>query len=68
MKNSQRPLPLKSAPLQDAPTNELGVVFLFAHIAKRLQFRIEEIRPAFPDCLAYRHIGVFHRLREMARS
>jgi hypothetical protein len=57
MKSSDRPPLLKSAPLQYAPTNELGVVFLFAHVAKRLQFRIEEIRPAFPDCLAYRHAG-----------
>jgi hypothetical protein len=57
MKNSDRPPLLKSAPLQYAPRNELGVVFLFAHVAKRLQFRIEEIRGAFPDCLAYRHAG-----------
>ena len=57
MKNPDRPPLLKSGPLQYAPRNELGVVFLFAHVAKRLQFRIEEIRPAFPDCLAYRHAG-----------
>ena len=57
MKNSEKPLLLKNAPLQYAPKNELGVVFLFAHVAKRLQFRIEEIRPAFPDCIAYRHAG-----------
>ncbi|PYV27771.1 MAG: hypothetical protein DMG27_02985 [Acidobacteria bacterium] len=58
MKNSQKPLLLKNdAPLQYAPRNELGVVFLFAHVARRLQFRIEEIRAAFPDCIAYRHAG-----------
>jgi hypothetical protein len=45
------------APLSYAPRNELGVVFLFAHIAKRLQFEIEEIRPAFPDCIAYKRTG-----------
>jgi hypothetical protein len=57
MKPSQRPLPLKNAPLQYAPENELGVVFLFSRIAKRLQFRIETIRAAYPDCIAYRHAG-----------
>lgn len=58
MKNSdKKPLALKNAPLEYAPTNELGVVFLFAHVARRLQFRIEEIRPQFPDCIAYRRMG-----------
>jgi hypothetical protein len=57
MKPSERPLPLKNAPLQYAPENELGVVFLFSQIAKRLQFRIETIRAAYPDCIAYRHAG-----------
>lgn len=51
------PLPLKGAPLVCAPTNEMGVVFLFADIAKRLQFRIEEIRAAYPDCIALRLAG-----------
>jgi hypothetical protein len=53
MKNPTRPLPLKDAPLQYAPDNELGVVFLFSKIAKRLQFRIEQIHSAYPDCIAY---------------
>ena len=57
MKPSERPLPLKSAPLRYAPENELGVVFLFSRIAPRLQFRIEKIRAAYPDCIAYRHAG-----------
>jgi len=35
----------------------MGVVFLFAAIAKKLQFRIEKIRAAYPDCIAYRHVG-----------
>lgn len=61
MKNSDKPPLLKGAPLLYAPTNELGVVFLFAHVAKRLQFRIEEIRAAFPDCIAYRHAGESER-------
>jgi hypothetical protein len=57
MKSTERPLPLKDAPLQYAPENELGVVFLFSRIASRLQFRIEKIRAAYPDCIAYRHAG-----------
>ncbi len=52
-----RPNTLINAPLQYAPQNELGVVFLFAHIARKKQFRIEEIRPRFPDCIAYRRSG-----------
>jgi hypothetical protein len=51
------PLALKNAPMEYAPANELGVVFLFAHVARKLQFRIEEIRPRFPDCIAYRRAG-----------
>jgi hypothetical protein len=61
MKISERPLPLKNAPLQYAPKNELGVVFLFSQIAKRLQFRIEEIRATFPDCISYLHTGDHER-------
>jgi hypothetical protein len=57
MKASERPLPLKNAPLRYAPENELGVVYLFSRIATRLQFRIEKIRAAYPDCIAYRHAG-----------
>jgi hypothetical protein len=57
MKKEHKPLALKNAPMEYAPANELGVVFLFAHVARRLQFRIEEIRPQFPDCIAYRRLG-----------
>ena len=57
MKVNSRPLPLKNAPLQYAPDSEMGVVYLFANIAKKLQFRIEAIRCAYPDCIAYRQVG-----------
>jgi hypothetical protein len=57
MKSSHRPLPLKNAPLEYAPDSEMGVVYLFANIAKKLQFRIEAIRAAYPDCIAYRQVG-----------
>ena len=48
-----RPEVLEGAPLQYAPENELGIVFLFSHIAKKLHIRVERIRPQFPDCIAY---------------
>jgi hypothetical protein len=57
MKDTGRPLPLTNAPLQYAPDSEMGVVFLFASVAKKLQLRVEKIRAAFPDCIAYRQVG-----------
>lgn len=57
MKYARKPLLLNNAPLHYAPENELGVVFLFASVAKKLQFRIERIGAAYPDCIAYRHAG-----------
>jgi hypothetical protein len=57
MKDLSRPIPIKNAPLQYAPEGEMGVVFLFATTAKKLQFRIEKIQAAYPDCIAYRHVG-----------
>ena len=53
----ERPLTLENAPLRYAPENELGVVYLFAHVAKKFQLRIEKIQPSFPDCVAYRRVG-----------
>lgn len=53
-----RPEVLEGAPLHYAPRNELGVVYLFSHIAKKLGIKsVDEIRPQFPDCIAYRKIG-----------
>jgi len=41
--------------MQHAPENELGVVFLFAKVHRRLGFTgIHEIKPGFPDCWAWR--------------
>lgn len=57
MQKKIRSEPLSGAPLQYAPQNELGVVFLFAHIARKLRVKVEEIRPAFPDCIAYQKVG-----------
>jgi hypothetical protein len=39
------------------PTNEMGVVALFAILAEKLGFSIELVRVRFPDCLAKRNIG-----------
>lgn len=50
---SKRPEILEGASLQYAPENELGVVFLFPQLAKKLRIKVERIRPGFPDCIAY---------------
>lgn len=52
-----RPDELKDAPLSRVPQNELGVVYLFSHYAKKKRIKVEEIRPQFPDCIAYQKIG-----------
>ena len=48
---------LENAPLHYAPRNELGVVFLFSHLLRKLRLSIHEIRPQFPDCIAYQKVG-----------
>jgi len=52
-----RPEFLEYGPMRFAPKNELGVVFLFAHFAKRFGLKVDQIRPQFPDCIAYRKAG-----------
>lgn len=47
---------LDGAPIRYAPANELGVIFLFAHLAKRWRLRIDAIQPGYPDCIAYQKI------------
>ncbi len=50
-----RPPRLDNAPLDYAPANELGVVYLFSHLArKRFGLRVERVQASFPDCLAFR--------------
>ena len=44
---------LDGAPLHYAPANEQGVVFLFAHLARKLRMQVDEIRQGFPDCVAF---------------
>ena len=47
---------LDGAPLRYAPTNELGVVFLFSHLAHKWRLRVDAIQAGFPDCTAYQKI------------
>jgi len=51
-----RPIRLPDgAPLDYAPNNEQGVVFLFSDLArKRFGLRVESVQAGFPDCIAYR--------------
>lgn len=53
----QRAEILERGPLQYAPQNELGVVFLFSSVAPKLRLRIERIQSAYPDCVAYQKTG-----------
>jgi hypothetical protein len=55
--SQNRPQRLTSGPLSYAPQNELGVVFLFATMAKGFGIRVETIRHGFPDCIAYKRTG-----------
>jgi len=49
--------PLGLAAMAHAPTNELGVLFLFGIVAADLGFRVERLQAAFPDCEAKREIA-----------
>ena len=44
--------PIQGQAMANAPTNEMGVMFLFASLAKELGFSILRVQPAFPDCEA----------------
>lgn len=55
---------LEGAPLRYAPANELGVVFLFAHLAHKWRLRVDAVQSVFPDCIAYQKIqGKEKRIR-----
>src|SRR6266508_4291573 len=42
------------APLDYAPDNEQGVVYLFSHLARRrFGVRVERVQGGFPYCVAY---------------
>lgn len=40
-----------------SPVNEQGVVYLFSKVAEDLNMYVEEVRTAFPDCIARRFTG-----------
>jgi len=49
----RQPERLDNAPLDYAPQNELGVVFLFSHLARRrCGLRVQQIKAGYPDCIA----------------
>lgn len=49
--------PIHAGPLAHAPTNELGVVYLFGALADQLGFMVMRIQNEFPDCEAMRNSG-----------
>jgi hypothetical protein len=58
-----RPLPWPE--LAHEPTNELGVVFVFGMMARKLGFVVHRLQATFPDCIAMREVapGVWQRVR-----
>jgi hypothetical protein len=57
LKPTYKPEVLQGAPLQYAPENEAGVVYLFSQMAKKWGIKVERIQAAFPDCVATQKIG-----------
>ena len=57
--------PLQMAELAYAPVNELGVVFVFGAMARRLGFIVHRLQAGFPDCIAMREMapGQWQRVR-----
>ena len=58
-----RPLPWPE--LAHEPVNELGVVFVFGMMARRLGFMVHRLQAGFPDCIAMREVapGLWQRVR-----
>jgi hypothetical protein len=58
-----RPLPWPE--LAHEPVNELGVVFVFGMMARRLGFIVHRLQAGFPDCIAMREVapGLWQRVR-----
>jgi hypothetical protein len=57
--------PLSLEPMATAPTNEAGVMFLFATLARELGYVVIKVQKAFPDCEAFRRLanGRWQRVR-----
>jgi hypothetical protein len=58
-----RPLPWPE--LAHEPVNELGVVFVFGMMARRLGFVVHRLQAGFPDCIAMHEVapGLWQRMR-----
>ncbi len=57
--------PIYGRPMMDmalglAPTNEMGVVFLFGTVSKELGYMVVKLQTEFPDCEAFRLIDPEH--------
>ncbi|HEY5027407.1 MAG TPA: hypothetical protein VIK39_03285 [Candidatus Angelobacter sp.] len=48
--------PMISMPLGLAPTNEMGVVFLFGTVAREMGYMVIRLQSEFPDCEAFREV------------
>ena len=57
--------PMNMGPLAHAPTNEMGVVFLFGAMVRDLGYIVTLLQAEFPDCEALRQVkqGKWQRLR-----
>jgi hypothetical protein len=57
--------PMNMGPLAHAPTNELGVVFLFGAMVRDLGYIVTLLQAEFPDCEALRQVkqGRWQRVR-----
>lgn len=57
--------PMMLPEMAHEPVNELGVVFVFGMLARRLGFVVLRIQPEFPDCEAMFEVarGVWQRVR-----
>lgn len=57
--------PMLSAAMVTAPTNEAGVMFLFASMARELGYAALKVQTEFPDCIALRRVD--HERSQLVR-
>lgn len=56
------------SPLDSAPDNEQGVVYLFSHLARKFGLHVDRVQTGFPDCIAYDRAGKRVRIEFEYRS
>jgi Homing endonuclease associated repeat len=49
--------PMTAMGMIHAPTNEMGVLFLFGMVARELGYAVAHFQPEFPDCEALREVS-----------